>query len=97
MEKTLVNYDNDTTSFVVTGILQNVPQNSQMQFDALIPFSTIAQPDWMNNWGGNWLEYILGTGTKYKYGRAGKKISCLSEKTHVRMTTGKIMNFSCCH
>jgi putative ABC transport system permease protein len=54
--KTLINYDrNDTTDVVVTGILENVPHNSQLQFDALIPFSTIAKPDWMNNWGGNWL------------------------------------------
>src|SRR5205085_10755255 len=54
--KTLINYDrNDTTNVVVTGILENVPHNSQLQFDALIPFSTIAKPDWMDNWGGNWL------------------------------------------
>jgi len=52
--KTLINYDrNDTTDVVVTGILENVPHNSQLQFDALIPFSTIAKPDWMDNWGGN--------------------------------------------
>ena len=59
LEKTLVNYDHDTTVLVVTGILKDVPQNSQIQFDALIPFSTIAQPDWMNNWGGNWLNTYL--------------------------------------
>jgi len=40
---------------VVTGVLENVPKNSQLQFDALIPFSTVARPDWINNWGGNWL------------------------------------------
>ena len=54
-----MNYDNDTTILVVTGILKDVPHNSQIQFDALIPFSTIAQPDWMNNWGGNWLNTYL--------------------------------------
>jgi putative ABC transport system permease protein len=59
MEKTLVSYDNDTTVLVVTGILKDVPPNSQIQFDALIPFSTIAQPKWMNNWGGNWLNTYL--------------------------------------
>jgi len=53
--KTLVNYDNDTTTVVVTGVLDDVPQNSQIQFDALIPLSTIARKDWMDNWGGNWL------------------------------------------
>jgi putative ABC transport system permease protein len=57
--KTLINYDHDTTTLVVTGILENVPQNSQFQFDALIPFSTIYRPDWMDNWGGNWLNTYL--------------------------------------
>ena len=36
-------------------MLDNVPENSQLQFDALVTFSTIAKPEWMNNWGGNWL------------------------------------------
>jgi len=57
--KTLVSYDHDTTVLVVTGIMDNVPANSQIQFDALVPFSTIARPDWMNNWGGNWLNTYL--------------------------------------
>ncbi len=57
--KILVNYDHDTTTLLVTGVLDNVPQNSQLQFDALVPFSTIAKPDWMNNWGGNWLNTYL--------------------------------------
>lgn len=55
MGKTLVSYYNDTTTLVITGILDNTPQNSQIQFDALVPISTIARPDWMDNWGGNWL------------------------------------------
>jgi len=33
--KTITHYAGDTTSFVVTGIMKNVPQNSQQQFDAL--------------------------------------------------------------
>jgi putative ABC transport system permease protein len=56
--KTIMNYGDDTTSFIVTGVLENVPQNSQLQFDALFSFSTIysRNPDLMNNWGGNWLD-----------------------------------------
>lgn len=54
--KTLTNYGrNDTASVIVTGVLEDVPQNSQLQFNALVSFSTIAKPQWMNNWGGNWL------------------------------------------
>ena len=57
--KALVNYNRDTTTLLVTGVLDNVPQNSQLQFDALVPFSTIEKPDWMNQWGGNWLNTYL--------------------------------------
>ncbi|HTE12433.1 MAG TPA: ABC transporter permease, partial [Chitinophagaceae bacterium] len=56
--KTITHYSGDTISFEVTGILQNIPQNSQQQFDALFSFSSIYQP-WMNNWGGNWLDTYL--------------------------------------
>src|SRR6266487_1792611 len=59
--KTIVHYGGDTTSFVVTGILQNLPQNSQLQFDALYPISTFHEhyTEMMNNWGGNWLNTFL--------------------------------------
>jgi putative ABC transport system permease protein len=56
MGKTITHYGGDTTSFIVTGILQNVPQNSQLQFDALYSFSSIYQPWMFTNWGGNWLD-----------------------------------------
>ena len=54
--KTVTHYGGDTMSFIVTGVLKDVPQNSQIQFDALFSFNTIIQPDWMNMWGGNWLD-----------------------------------------
>jgi putative ABC transport system permease protein len=54
--KTITHYGGDTTSFVVTGVLENVPQNSQLQFDALYSFSSIYQPWMFDNWGGNWLD-----------------------------------------
>ena len=57
--KTITHYGGDTSSFTVTGVLKDVPQNSQLQFDALFSFNTIYQPDWMNNWGGNWLNTYL--------------------------------------
>jgi putative ABC transport system permease protein len=63
--KTITHYSNDTTSFVVTGILANVPKNSQLQFDALFSFNTIIKPDFYQNWGGNWLDtyFVLAPGT----------------------------------
>ena len=57
--KTLISYDRDTTNLIVTGVLENVPQNSQLQFKGLIPFRTIERPQWMENWGGNWLNTYL--------------------------------------
>ena len=56
MGKTITHYAGDTTSFVVTGVMKDVPQNSQQQFDALFSFSTIYKPWMANNWGGNWLD-----------------------------------------
>ncbi|UAY55657.1 ABC transporter permease [Arachidicoccus terrestris] len=57
--KTVIHYGEDTTTFVVTGVLENVPQQSQIQFDGLLSFNTIYQPDWLNNWGSNWLNTYL--------------------------------------
>ena len=53
--KTIYHYATDTVFFTVTGILADVPENSQLQFDALTSFNTFIKPDWMNRWGGNWL------------------------------------------
>jgi putative ABC transport system permease protein len=49
-------FDADTTYFTVTGVLADVPQNSQLQFDALMSFNTIYKANWMTWWGGNWLD-----------------------------------------
>jgi len=39
--KTVTNYGQDTITYSVTGILANVPKNSQLQFDCLFSFSSI--------------------------------------------------------
>jgi len=56
MGKRITHYGDDTATFIVTGILANVPKNSQLQFDALLSFSTIINPNMSKNWGGNWLD-----------------------------------------
>src|ERR1022692_1440106 len=71
--KTITHYAGDTTSFIVTGILQNVPQNSQLQFDALFSFSSIYQPWMFTNWGGNWLD------TYFEFA-AGTNVAALEKK-----------------
>ena len=52
----ITHYDADTAFFTVTGVLADIPDNSQLQFDALFSFNTIYKPDWMTWWGGNWLD-----------------------------------------
>ncbi len=59
MGKTITHYSGDTTSFVVTGVIKDVPQNSQQQFDALFSFSSVYKPWMFKNWGGNWLDTYL--------------------------------------
>ncbi len=54
--KTITHYADDTATYMVTGIMENVPQNSQMQFDGLMSFSSFARPEMMNWWGGNWMD-----------------------------------------
>ncbi|MCB0287036.1 MAG: ABC transporter permease [Calditrichaeota bacterium] len=46
-------------AFEVTGIMQNVPQNSHLQFDVIYNFEPENDELWMDNWGGNWLVTYL--------------------------------------
>jgi putative ABC transport system permease protein len=58
MGKTISHFAEDTTTFKVTGIMKDIPDNSQLQFDALFSFNTVFKP-WMDGWGGNWLNTYL--------------------------------------
>ncbi len=44
----------DTLSFEVTGVIDNVPSNSHMQFDGLVSFSTYEQMDSDFSYTGGW-------------------------------------------
>jgi putative ABC transport system permease protein len=57
--KMISHYGGDTLTYTVTGILKDIPNNSQLQFDALFSFNTRYKPDWMKRWGGNWLDTYL--------------------------------------
>lgn len=59
MGKVITHYGGDTTSFVVTGVMADIPQNSQLQFDAVFSFSSVYKPWMFSNWGGNWLNTYL--------------------------------------
>ena len=57
-------------NFQITGILKNVPENSHLQFDALISMSTITSqsPEFNDRWGSNYLVtyFIIPEGTNLK-------------------------------
>jgi putative ABC transport system permease protein len=63
--KRINHYAGDTATFTVTGVMKDIPDNSQFQFEALFSFDNINKPDWINNWGGNWLNtyFVLAPGT----------------------------------
>jgi len=53
-------YEVDGTPYTIKGILKNMPENSHLQFDALISISTMEEEPWMLNWGNNWMNtYVL--------------------------------------
>ncbi|MBO9594223.1 MAG: ABC transporter permease [Niabella sp.] len=57
--KRIMHYGGDTASLMVTGVLQDIPRNSHMQFDLLISFATDYKQRMMHNWGGNgWVTYF---------------------------------------
>lgn len=57
--QSVTRYANDTLVFKVTGVMENVPANSHLQFDGLFSFNTIIKPDFMERWGNNWLVTYL--------------------------------------
>ncbi|PZX51329.1 ABC transporter permease [Algoriphagus chordae] len=52
----------DSTFFTVTGVIDNIPDNSHLQFEGLVSLGTFAGPAAMDNWGGNWLTTYLELG-----------------------------------
>lgn len=47
--KTVSHFGEDTLLFTVTGVLKDVPGNSQLQFEALQSINTIYKPEWMTH------------------------------------------------
>jgi putative ABC transport system permease protein len=57
--KSITKFSGDTITFTVTGILKDTPENSHIQFDGLASLITIASPDNISNWAGNWMVTYL--------------------------------------
>jgi putative ABC transport system permease protein len=78
--KTVTRYDRDTLTFKVTGIMQNVPSNSHLRFDALFSFKTDDRPQNMQNWGSNWLVTYLELSKNANVAELEKKFPAFLKK-----------------
>jgi putative ABC transport system permease protein len=78
--KSLVRYDRDTLTFKVTGIMEDVPSNSHLRFDALFSFKTNDRPQNMENWGSNWLVTYLELGKDVNAADLEKKFPAFLKK-----------------
>jgi len=56
--KTVSHFGGDTLLYTVTGILKDVPANSQFQFEALQSYNTVYKPSWMNRGEGTVATYL---------------------------------------
>jgi putative ABC transport system permease protein len=71
--KSITYFGRDTMTFVVTGILQNIPANSHLQFDGLFSLNTVVDAEDMENWGSNWLITYLDIDKNANIGELEKK------------------------
>ena len=46
-------------NFKVTGVLEEIPKNSHLQFEALFSLSSVEEESWKEGWGNNWLVTYL--------------------------------------
>jgi putative ABC transport system permease protein len=59
MGKTVLVYSRDTMNLKVTGVMEDIPQNSHLQFDCLMSINTLPRQRLTESWGGNWLVTYL--------------------------------------
>jgi len=81
--KTVSHYGKDTLLFVVTGILKDVPANSQFQFDALQSFNTIFKPDWVKRSHDYGVNTYLELASNTSMAVLEKKFPAYLKKQHI--------------
>jgi putative ABC transport system permease protein len=72
-------YDIDGTPFKITGILEDIPKNSHMDFDLLIPVNTIGEEPF-TYWHDNWVRLYVMLKPGYHIGEFRSKIKYLLKK-----------------
>jgi putative ABC transport system permease protein len=51
--------DDHFKPFVITAIAEDVPENSHIQFDGIVPLQSQDMQDWMNTWDANWVNTYI--------------------------------------
>jgi len=80
--KTVSHFGEDTLLFTVTGILKDMPGNSQFQFDALQSYNTIYKSGWMDHGNDHWVNTYLELARNADMTALGKKFPAYVEKHH---------------
>ncbi len=82
---------NDQMDLQVTGLIQNVPSQSSLRFDCLVPFVVSFAPNFKepDHWGGNPLETYVLLHKESTRSVVEKKITAIVEK-HMRPETMKV-------
>ncbi|MEM1405684.1 MAG: ABC transporter permease [Bacteroidota bacterium] len=60
--------DDQYVDFTVSGVFRNIPSNSSVQFDVVLPFGAISRLDNMKNWLTDWRYGAIITYVKLKEG-----------------------------
>ena len=78
----------------INGIVKNVPKNSDIQFDMLIPITMLENYGYnMNNWGSNMLITYVMLKNPYQYTDISKKIENRLKKELDASTAGRLFLF----
>ncbi len=82
---------NNELDIQVTGIIENPPPQSSLQFDCIAPYLLRFAPDFKEpeHWGGNPLETYVLLNKNIDYGEVEKKITSIVEK-HAQWETVKV-------
>jgi len=83
MGKIVSHFGEDTFVYRITGILKDVPANSQFQFDALQSFNTIYKQNWMDRWNDHWVNTYVELSPHADVAALEKKFPTYLKKHHV--------------
>ena len=64
---------NDANNYSISGIIEDIPENSHIQFDFLMPFSDA--DDWMKTWNAKWTNTYIMLQENSRPEEVNKKIS----------------------